>query len=60
LLDSIDAAPLESGIDLLYAAIRHELESKGTPIGANDLLIAAHALELELTRFRGQVDVLVL
>jgi tRNA(fMet)-specific endonuclease VapC len=49
LLDNIDVAPLESGIDLLYAAIRHELESKGTPIGANDLLIAAHALEQSAT-----------
>jgi tRNA(fMet)-specific endonuclease VapC len=49
LLDSIDVAPLESGVDALYAEIRHELESKGTPIGANDLLIAAHALEQSAT-----------
>lgn len=29
--------------------IRHALERSGTPIGANDLLIAAHALALGLT-----------
>jgi tRNA(fMet)-specific endonuclease VapC len=46
---SIDVAPLESGVDPLYAEIRHELESKGTPIGSNDLLIAAHALEQRAT-----------
>lgn len=49
LLDSIDVAPLESGIDLLYAAVRNELDAKGTPIGANALLIAAHALEQSAT-----------
>mgnify|MGYP001026495174 FL=1 len=49
LLASIDVAPLESGVDPLYAEIRHELESKGTPIGSNDLLIAAHALEQRAT-----------
>jgi tRNA(fMet)-specific endonuclease VapC len=30
-----------------YGRIRHELESKGVPIGAMDLLIAAHALALD-------------
>jgi len=32
-----------------YALIRADLESKGTIIGGNDLLIAAHALSLNLT-----------
>ena len=32
-----------------YAAIRTHLEQAGTPIGSNDLLIAAHALALDLT-----------
>jgi tRNA(fMet)-specific endonuclease VapC len=32
-----------------YAIIRAELESKGSVIGSNDLLIAAHALSLGLT-----------
>lgn len=33
----------------IYAEIRHELEAQGTPIGSNDLLIAAHALYLRCT-----------
>lgn len=32
-----------------YAEIRTQLEQAGTPIGPNDLLIAAHALALNLT-----------
>jgi tRNA(fMet)-specific endonuclease VapC len=32
-----------------YGVIRRELEVVGTPIGAFDLLIAAHALSLDLT-----------
>lgn len=32
-----------------YAEIRRGLESRGTPIGSNDLLIAAHALQLGCT-----------
>jgi len=31
-----------------YARVRAELERAGTPIGANDLWIAAHALASEL------------
>ena len=37
---------LESPIDQSYAKIRVTLEATGKPIGANDLLIAAHALTL--------------
>ena len=33
----------------LYAEIRADLEGRGTPIGPNDLLIAAHARWLEAT-----------
>ena len=33
----------------MYAEIRHKLEAQGTPIGSNDLLIAAHALYLRCT-----------
>jgi tRNA(fMet)-specific endonuclease VapC len=32
-----------------YARLRTELERAGTPIGANDMLIAAHALALDAT-----------
>jgi tRNA(fMet)-specific endonuclease VapC len=49
LLASIEVAPLETGVDRIYADIRSALESSGQIIGANDLLIAAHALEQEAT-----------
>jgi tRNA(fMet)-specific endonuclease VapC len=45
-LGAIAVLPLEPGIDRHYAAIRATLEKQGTPIGANDLLIAAHARAL--------------
>lgn len=32
-----------------YGRVRHELEAQGVPIGAMDLLIAAHALALNAT-----------
>ncbi|HXJ96285.1 MAG TPA: PIN domain-containing protein, partial [Terriglobia bacterium] len=32
--------------DTLYASLRAGLEEAGRPIGANDMLIAAHALAL--------------
>ena len=38
-----------SPADSYYAEIRHNLKIRGIPIGANDLLIAAHALSLNLT-----------
>ena len=38
-----------------YGKIRTELESKGTPIGANDMLIAAHARSLQLTLITNNV-----
>lgn len=45
----IDVLPLASPIEVHYAEIRTHLEQSGTPIGPNDLLIAAHALALDLT-----------
>lgn len=42
-LGAITILPLDAGADRHYAAIRRALEKKGTPIGANDMLIAAHA-----------------
>lgn len=41
--------PLEASADLIYGDIRHQLESQGQMIGPNDLLIAAHAKQLDLT-----------
>jgi tRNA(fMet)-specific endonuclease VapC len=45
LLASIEVAPLQAGVDHIYADIRNALESSGQMIGANDLFIAAHVLE---------------
>ncbi|MBN8763690.1 MAG: VapC toxin family PIN domain ribonuclease [Thiobacillus sp. 63-78] len=45
-LDSIEILPLEHPVDEHYAEIRNALERAGTPIGPNDLLIAAHARAL--------------
>ena len=41
--------PLKPPVDQHYATIRTHLEQAGTPIGPNDLVIAAHALALDLT-----------
>lgn len=43
-----DVVPWTIEIVPFYAAARVALERKGTPIGSNDLLIAAHALALDL------------
>jgi len=47
ILGAITILPLEVGTDRHYAAIRATLERKGTPIGANDMLIAAQARAIE-------------
>lgn len=49
ILEVLTVLPLESPVDEHYASIRTNLEQAGTPIGPNDLLIAAHALALDLT-----------
>ncbi len=41
--------PLDTAVADHYGRIRSELERAGSPIGAYDLLIAAHALSLDLT-----------
>jgi tRNA(fMet)-specific endonuclease VapC len=46
-LGAMTIRPLESDIERVYASIRVALEKKGTPIGAHDLLIAAHARALD-------------
>lgn len=48
-MQTIDVLPLSKDIVSKYADLRLQLEAAGTPIGANDLLIAAHALTLEAT-----------
>lgn len=49
LLSMIEVLPLEEDADRKYGEIRTALENVGTPIGANDTMIAAHALSQELT-----------
>lgn len=48
-LETIPVLPLDLPADTQYGSIRAELEAAGLPIGANDLLIAAHACALGLT-----------
>ena len=45
-LSAVDVLALESPIDTIYGELRARLERVGQTIGANDLLIAAHALAL--------------
>lgn len=48
-LAALEILPFDPPADRHYADIRQALERAGTPIGANDLLIATHALALGLT-----------
>lgn len=48
-LGQLESLPLELPVEEHYADIRNTLERAGTPIGPNDLLIAAHARALGLT-----------
>ena len=48
-LGVIDTVPFDSPADEIYGSIRTQLESVGTPIRGNDLLIAAQALALDHT-----------
>ena len=47
ILGSFPVLPFEPPADLLYGKVRSDLEAFGTPIGHNDMLIAAHALALD-------------
>lgn len=44
ILAVMEILPLAPPADRIYGRLRAILETAGTPIGANDLLIAAHAL----------------
>ena len=41
ILSALEILPLETPADPQYASLRHHLTRQGTPIGPNDLLIAA-------------------
>jgi tRNA(fMet)-specific endonuclease VapC len=47
ILGRIKVLPLEAGVDEAYARVRTSLERKGEVIGANDMLIAAHAMAVD-------------
>ena len=49
ILSAVEILSLEAPADHHYGKLRHHLTSQGTPIGANDMLIAAHALSVGLT-----------
>jgi len=49
ILSAVEVLPLEAPSDRHYASLRKHLARRGTPIGPNDLLIAAHAKSLGLT-----------
>ncbi len=48
-LEAFDILPFEAPADAVYGEIRTRLEQAGTPIGGNDLLIAAQAQALGFT-----------
>lgn len=48
IMAAMEVLPFESPADEHYGAIRAFLRRSGQPIGANDLLIAAHARALDL------------
>lgn len=48
--------PLDAETNRRYGAVRAHLERCGTPIGANDNWIAAHALALDATLVTDNVD----
>lgn len=45
-LEVLEVVPFEAPADTVYGQIRARLELAGTPIGGNDLLIAAQAMAL--------------
>ncbi len=49
ILSALEILALEPPADRHYGQIRQQLTRQGLPIGPNDLLIAAHAVALNLT-----------
>ena len=52
-LGALDVQPFEAPADVTYGRLRTRLERAGTPIGSNDLLIAAQTLTLGYTIVTG-------
>ncbi len=45
----LEVVPFDAEAGRQYGRVRSELKRTGRPIGPNDLLIAAHALSLDVT-----------
>lgn len=56
ILSVLEVFPLEPPVDSFYAELRTVLERQGTPIGPNDMLIAAHSLSLDLILITANMD----
>ncbi len=54
-LSAAEIVPFDMPADMHYGRLRARLEQQGTPIGPNDLLIAAHALALDVTLITANV-----
>ena len=54
-LETVRIMALDPPADRHYADLRTYLEARGTPIGANDMFIAAHALALDAILVTGNV-----
>ncbi len=55
-LGALDVMPFEEPAEIAYGELRYQLETAGTPIGANDMLIAAHAMVQGLTVVTDNTD----
>ena len=55
-LSALNVLPLSPPADRHYADLRYVLEKAGTPIGPNDMLIAAHAKSMRLTIVTANVE----
>ncbi|MEO6278630.1 type II toxin-antitoxin system VapC family toxin [Roseateles sp.] len=57
-MQQLPVLPLDEDVVGYYASLRAALELAGTPMGANDLLIAAHALAVGATVVTNDTDFL--
>lgn len=56
ILAAMEVFPFDVPADREYASLRLHLEQAGTPIGPNDMLIAAHALATESILFTANTN----
>ena len=55
-LTSLPVMALDSEADRFYGRLRADLERQGKVIGANDMLIAAHALSMDAVLVTDNID----